>query len=134
MGGGTSCGGKDGAGVHGFVMTPPGHDGSGALPAILSIHGGPAAQFDFTFDIDHVVMAARGYAVIYNNPRGSTGRGEAYAAAIDAAWGSVDVEDVLASVAHAVAQGVADPERLVRGGWSYGGMLHNYHIARQGVV
>ena len=125
----TSFMSKDGTEVHGFVMTPPGHDGLAALPAILSIHGGPAAQFDFTFDIDHVVMAARGYAVIYNNPRGSTGRGEAYAAAIDAAWGSVDVEDVLASVDHAVAQGVADPQRLVLGGWSYGGMLTNYTIA-----
>lgn len=125
----TSFASKDGTQVHGFVMTPPGHDGREPLPAILSIHGGPAAQFDFMFDIDHVVMASRGYAVIYNNPRGSTGRGEAYAAAIDAAWGSVDVEDVLASVDHAVAQGIADPKRLVLGGWSYGGMLTNYTIA-----
>ncbi len=63
------------------------------------------------------------------NPRGSSGRGVDYAKAIDAAWGSVDVEDVLAGVDDAVTKGVADPDRLGIGGWSYGGMLTNYTIA-----
>lgn len=125
----TSFRSKDGTEVRGFLMTPPRHRPGRKLPTILHIHGGPAAQFDVDFDMMLQAMAARGYAVVYVNPRGSTGRGEAYASAIDAAWGSVDVEDVLAAVEDAVARGIADPERLFVGGWSYGGMLTNYTIA-----
>lgn len=120
---------KDGTEVRGFLMTPPRYREGTRIPTILHIHGGPTMQYDVDFDIMMQAMAARGYAVIYVNPRGSTGRGEAYSSAIDAAWGSVDVEDVLAAVDDAVARGVADPERLFIGGWSYGGMLTNYTIA-----
>ena len=125
----TSFKSKDGTEVHGFLTTPHGYRGNRRLPTILYIHGGPTAQFETDFDMMRQVMAARGYAVVFVNPRGSTGRGEAYSAAIDAAWGSVDVEDVLAGVDDAVTRGVADPDRLAIGGWSYGGMLTNYTIA-----
>ena len=125
----TSFKSKDGTEVHGFQLTPPDYREGQRLPTILHIHGGPASQFDVNFDMELQAMAARGYAVIFVNPRGSTGRGEAYSSAIDAAWGSVDVEDVLAAVDDAVARGVADPDKLFVGGWSYGGMLTNYTIA-----
>ncbi len=62
----------------------------------------------------------RGYVVVAANPRGSSGRGEAYARAIYADWGNKDVEDVLAAVDYAVVQGSADPTRLGIGGWGYG--------------
>ncbi|MBX7495963.1 S9 family peptidase [Qipengyuania sp. 6B39] len=120
---------KDGTKVHGFLKTPPGWRKGTRLPTALIIHGGPTAQYDVGFDMMLEVMAARGYAVVYVNPRGSTGRGQDFAAAINAAWGSVDVEDVLAAVDHVVDEGVADPDKLVIGGWSYGGMLTNYTIA-----
>ena len=120
---------KDGTEIRGFLQTPPDYRGGERLPTVLSIHGGPTSQYDVSFDMMREVMAAKGYAVVYVNPRGSTGRGEAFASAIDAAWGSVDVEDVLAAVDHAVALGIADPDKLVIGGWSYGGMLTNYTIA-----
>ncbi|MEE1877889.1 S9 family peptidase [Altererythrobacter litoralis] len=125
----TSFKSKDGTEVRGFLMTPPDYKQGTKVPTILHIHGGPTAQFEADFDMMRQVMAARGYAVVFVNPRGSTGRGEAFAAAINAAWGSVDVEDVLAAVDDAVARGVADPDRLGIGGWSYGGMLTNYTIA-----
>lgn len=125
----TSFKSADGTEVHGFLMTPPGYREGKAIPAILDIHGGPAWQFNVGLNLPSQIMAARGYAVVYTNPRGSTGRGEAYSAAIDADWGSVDVQDVLAGVEDAVARGVADPDRLAIGGWSYGGMLTNYTIA-----
>ena len=67
--------------------------------------------------------------MILPNPRGSTRRGEKYALGIYAAWGSVDVQDDLAAVDDAVARGIADPERLGVGGWSYGGLSTNYLIA-----
>lgn len=124
---------KDGTEVHGFMLLPPPSvlDGKPAvkLRTMLHPHGGPAAQYEYGFDMWQQVFAGAGYAVLTPNPRGSTGRGTAYASAINAAWGSVDVEDDLAAVDHAVALGVADPDRLVVGGWSYGGMSTNYLVA-----
>ncbi len=75
-------------------------------------------------------FAANGYAVIAANPRGSSGRGEAYCKAIYADWGNRDAKDVLAAVDDAVRRGIADPARLGVEGWSYGGMLTNYVIAQ----
>jgi len=70
--------------------------------------------------------------VVAVNPRGSSGRGFDFARAIYADWGNLDTADVLAGVDHVVAMGVADPERLGIGGWSYGGILTNSVIARDG--
>jgi dipeptidyl aminopeptidase/acylaminoacyl peptidase len=123
----TSFKSKDGTEVHGFLLTPPG--GGSHLPAILRIHGGPQSQYPLAFSFEWQILAAHGYAVIAANPRGGTGRGQAYAAAIYANWGGPDVADELAAVDDAVRRGVADPNRLGVGGWSYGGMLTNYVIA-----
>jgi dipeptidyl aminopeptidase/acylaminoacyl peptidase len=119
---------KDGTDVHGFLLKPPGAKG-GHLPTILRIHGGPQSQFPDEFSFEWQIIAAHGYAVVAANPRGSTGRGQAYCAAIFANWGGPDVQDELAAVDYAVKTGVADPGRLGVGGWSYGGMLTNYVIA-----
>jgi dipeptidyl aminopeptidase/acylaminoacyl peptidase len=118
----------DGTEVHGFLTLPAGKPAK-ALPTILYNHGGPQAQWDWGFTPLAQALAARGYAVIATNPRGSTGRGQDYARAIYAAWGGVDVQDALAGVDDLVAKGIADPKRLGVGGWSYGGMLTNYVIA-----
>ena len=118
---------KDGTDVHGFLLKPPG--GGAHLPTILRIHGGPQSQFPLTFSFEWQLLAAHGYAVVAANPRGSTGRGTAYAMGIYANWGGPDVQDELAAVDYAVKTGVADPNRLGVGGWSYGGMLTNYVIA-----
>jgi dipeptidyl aminopeptidase/acylaminoacyl peptidase len=98
-------------------------------PTILRLHGGPVYQYSHEFMPDWQAYAAAGYAVIAPNPRGSSGRGFDFARAIYADWGNKDVQDVLAAVDHAVALGVADPERLGVGGRSYGGILTNYVIA-----
>ena len=103
--------------------------GDGSIPTILRIHGGPVGQFENAFDAEWQWLAANGYVVIAANPRGSSGRGEKFQTAIYADWGHRDVEDVLAAVDDAVARGLADPDRLGVGGWSYGGMLTNYVIA-----
>lgn len=70
-----------------------------------------------------------GYAVIAVNYRGSNGRGLAYCKAIYADWGNKEVKDLLGAVDEMVKQGLADPEHLGIGGWSYGGILTNYTIA-----
>jgi dipeptidyl aminopeptidase/acylaminoacyl peptidase len=79
---------------------------------------------------DWQIFAAHGYVVVGVNPRGSSGRGEAFSKAIYADWGNKDAQDILAGVDYVVAQGIADASRLGVGGWSYGGILTNYTIAR----
>jgi dipeptidyl aminopeptidase/acylaminoacyl peptidase len=122
---------RDGTPIHGFMVKPPDYRPGTRYPTILRIHGGPVWQYFHDFaNLDWQVLAARGYVVLGVNPRGSSGRGEKFATAIFAAWGEKDGEDVLAAVDYAVAQGVADPERLGIGGWSYGGILTNQVIVR----
>ncbi len=120
----------DGTEVEGFLYKPPAFNPDLKYPALLRIHGGPTAQFDYGFDTEPQIFAANGYLVILVNPRGSTGRGQDYCKAIFADWGNKDVEDVLAGVDYAVAHGIADPDRLGVGGWSYGGILTNYVISK----
>ncbi|MGH8175402.1 MAG: prolyl oligopeptidase family serine peptidase, partial [Steroidobacter sp.] len=121
---------KDGTQIHGFVVKPRGYVEGRRYPTILWIHGGPVSQFANSFMLNWQIFASQGYVVVGANPRGSSGRGEAFATAIYANWGAKDTEDVLAAVDHVVTQGMADPERLGVGGWSYGGILTNNVIAK----
>jgi len=119
----------DGTEIHGLLVRPAGAASGKRYPTILRVHGGPVYQFSHEFMFDWQYFAAQGYAVVAMNPRGSSGRGYAFANAIRADWGHVDVADVLAGVDHAVAAGIVDPDRLGVGGWSYGGILTDYVIA-----
>lgn len=119
----------DGTRLEGFLVKPLGYQAGQRYPTILRIHGGPVYQFSHEFMADWQSYAARGYAVVAVNPRGSSGRGFDFARAIYADWGNKDVQDVLAGVDHVVKLGIADPDRLGIGGRSYGGILTNYVIA-----
>ncbi len=119
----------DGTPIGGFLVKPLGYQEGVRYPTLLRIHGGPVYQFSHAFSGEFQTLAAHGYAVVAANPRGSSGRGFEFARAIYADWGNKDVQDVLAAVDHAVQVGVADPDRLGVGGWSYGSMLTNYVIA-----
>ena len=121
---------RDGTVVNGLVVRPAGVRAGTRSPAILRIHGGPVSQFQYEFSHLFQVLAAHGYVVVVANPRGSSGRGQAYATAIYADWGDKDAQDVLGAVDYVVSQGLADPARLGVGGWSYGGILTNYVIAQ----
>ncbi len=123
---------RDGTRISGFLVKPPNWQSGRRYPTILRIHGGPVSQFANTFMADWQVLAAAGYVVVAANPRGSSGRGEAFSTAIYGDWGNKDTQDVLAAVDYAVQQGIADPDRLGVGGWSYGGILTNQVIARDG--
>jgi dipeptidyl aminopeptidase/acylaminoacyl peptidase len=120
----------DGTEVDAFLTIPPDAPSGQRMPAVLRIHGGPVSQFSTGWQLDWQVFAAHGYAVIAANPRGSSGYGRAFSRAIFADWGNKDFEDVMAAVDQAVALGVADPERLGVGGWSYGGILTNYVMVK----
>lgn len=121
----------DGTEVHGLLTPPrPGTVAQGArAPLIVQVHGGPVSQFAHEFMPDWQVLSAQGYAVLAVNPRGSSGRGFDFARAIYADWGNLDVADLKAGIDHVLARGLADPERIGIGGWSYGGYLTNYMIA-----
>ena len=120
----------DGAEVHGYVIKPPKFRTGVRYPAILRPHGGPVEQWDLTYDFELQFLAANGYLAITQNPRGSSGRGEAWSKAIFADWGNRDAKDDLAAVDDAVRRGLADAKRLCVAGWSYGGMSTNYIIAQ----
>jgi dipeptidyl aminopeptidase/acylaminoacyl peptidase len=120
---------KDGTEVHGLLTYPVGYTKGTKVPLLLRIHGGPNAQDQHSFAVERQVFAANGYAVLAVNYRGSSGRGQKFSRAIFADWGNYEVQDLLAGVDYVVAKGVADPDRLGVGGWSYGGILTNYLIA-----
>lgn len=120
----------DGTPIEGFVVKPIDFNPSKKYPTVLWIHGGPTAQYDFSFDSEAQLFAANGYVVLLLNPRGSTGYGEDFCKAIFADWGNLDYQDVMAGVDYAIAQGYADPDQLAVGGWSYGGILTNYVITK----
>jgi dipeptidyl aminopeptidase/acylaminoacyl peptidase len=119
----------DGTEIHGFTVKPLDYQAGKMYPTLLQIHGGPVGQYGNEFTFSWQLYAAKGYLVVAANPRGSSGRGEAFAKAIYADWGNLDKQDELAAVDHVVARGLADPARLGVGGWSYGAMLTNYVIA-----
>jgi dipeptidyl aminopeptidase/acylaminoacyl peptidase len=121
---------QDGTRISGFMLKPPNYTAGVRYPTLLWIHGGPVSQFANSFDLNWQVLAAQGYVIVATNPRGSSGRGEAFSTAIWADWGGKDTQDVLAAVDYAVEQGIADPARLGVGGWSYGGILTDNVITR----
>ncbi len=120
---------KDGTEVHGLLTTPLGYVAGTRVPMLLRIHGGPNGQDAHSFSTERQLFAAEGYAVLNVNYRGSAGRGQKFSRSIWADWGHYEVEDLLAGVDHAIKIGVADPDRLAVGGWSYGGILTDYLIA-----
>jgi dipeptidyl aminopeptidase/acylaminoacyl peptidase len=120
---------KDGTPVNGLLTYPVGYVKGTKVPLLLRIHGGPNSQDQHSFSLERHMFAANGYAVLAVNYRGSSGRGQKFSRSIFADWGNYEVQDLLAGVDHVVNMGVADPDRLGVGGWSYGGILTDYLIA-----
>lgn len=113
----------DGARVQMFTMLPPGASAKTKRPTLLNVHGGPACQYGFAFFFEFQVMAANGYAVVFSNPRGGKGYGEAHCRAIDGDWGNKDWDDIQAVADDAAAQSFCDPKRFAICGGSYGGYM-----------
>ncbi len=118
-----------GTDIHGMLVLPPDHKSGDKHPLIVKVHGGPVYQFSHEFMFEWQALAAKGYAVLAVNPRGSSGRGFDFAKAIYADWGNKDVADVSAGIDAVIKLGVIDAGRIGVGGWSYGGILTNYMIA-----
>jgi dipeptidyl aminopeptidase/acylaminoacyl peptidase len=120
---------KDGTEIHALLTKPLGYVAGQRYPTLVRIHGGPTSQDTHSFNFERQIFAAHGYVVVNVNYRGSSGRGAKFSEAIFANWGVLEVEDVLAATDYLVAQGIADPQRLGIGGWSYGGLMTDYVIA-----
>jgi dipeptidyl aminopeptidase/acylaminoacyl peptidase len=128
--------GADGWDIQGWIMRPttlpdaPGKAEGTAdrPPAILEIHGGPMAMYGWSFFFEFQLLASHGYAVVFTNPRGSTGYGRAFSAAVNNDWGGKDFQDIMAGLDAAVAKGWVDPDRLGVAGGSYGGYMTNWAV------
>jgi dipeptidyl aminopeptidase/acylaminoacyl peptidase len=121
---------KDGTTVSGYLYEPLDYIPGKKYPTILRPHGGPVWAYYAEFDHLPQLLAANGYAVLFPNPRGSTGYGQDYAKSIWADWGNKDFQDDMAMVDYAIEQGIADPEKLAVGGWSYGGISTDFIITQ----
>ena len=102
---------------------------TGPLPLLVDIHGGPHNAWNAAADeihFYHQELAARGWAILLVNPRGSDGYGEEFYDAVHGAWGVADANDFLEPIDQLVAEGLADPERLAVAGYSYGGFMTCY--------
>lgn len=120
----------DGQEIQAWLMPPVGFDANSAAkhPLILQIHGGPHSMYAYAMFHEMQLMAARGYAVLFTNPRGSAGYGEEFTSCTKGIWGDADMPDILAAVDAATALPWIDANRLGITGGSYGGYLTNWTI------
>lgn len=118
----------DGVKVHTWVMKPIGFSARKKYPAVLEVHGGPHTQYGHMFFHEFQLLAASGYVVVFSNPRGSKGYGEAFCAAIRGDWGHKDWEDVRSVMRWMKRQPYIDAKRMGIMGGSYGGYMTNWAI------
>lgn len=121
----------DGAEIQGWLMKPVGWRADRKYPLILSIHGGPHGMYGYVFTSTFQVYAARGYAVLYLNPRGSSGYGQRFSDGTLNEWGGGDYKDLMAGVDEALRKySWIDQNRLAVTGGSYGGFMTNWIITQ----
>jgi dipeptidyl aminopeptidase/acylaminoacyl peptidase len=114
---------KDGLPIQGWLMKPANFDPSKKYPMVLWIHGGPWSMYTVGWSWSFQNFAANGYAVLWTNPRGSTGYGQGFVNGIQYSYPDKDYDDLMAGVDAAVAKGWIDPENLFVCGGSGGGVL-----------
>ncbi|RNL87063.1 S9 family peptidase [Sinomicrobium pectinilyticum] len=113
----------DGKDIQGWIVTPPGFDPGKKYPLILEIHGGPFTSYGSVFSAEIQMYAARGYVVLYTNPRGSTGYGEEFGNLIHHDYPNHDYDDLMSGVDEVIKKGYIDTENLFVTGGSGGGVL-----------
>jgi len=120
----------DGLPIQGWIQKPPDFDPKRKYPLILNIHGGPHAAYGWVFDHEFQWMAAKGYVVLYINPRGSTGYGQDFGNIIQYHYPGDDYRDLMVGVDEVLKRGYVDPKKLGVTGGSGGGILTDWTVTR----
>lgn len=118
----------DGKRIQAWLQKPPDFDPQKKYPLILNIHGGPHAAYGYIFDHEFQWMAAKGYIVLYPNPRGSTSYGQEFGNVIQYHYPGDDFKDLMAGVDEVIRRGYVDTKRLGVTGGSGGGLLTNWTV------
>jgi dipeptidyl aminopeptidase/acylaminoacyl peptidase len=118
----------DGRRIQAWVQRPPDFQAGKKYPLILDIHGGPHSAYGYIFDHEFQLMAAKGYVVLYPNPRGSTSYGQEFGNVIQYHYPGDDFKDLMAGVDELISRGWVDPNKLGVTGGSGGGVLTNWTI------
>ncbi|WP_338203809.1 S9 family peptidase [Parageobacillus thermoglucosidasius] len=120
---------RDGWDIQGWLIKPLHLEDGQKVPMVVEIHGGPHAMYGFTFFHEMQVLAAKGYAVLFTNPRGSHGYGQTFVNAVRGDYGGMDYEDIMSGVEYALAHfHFIDETRLGVTGGSYGGFMTNWIV------
>ncbi|MBD3334028.1 MAG: alpha/beta fold hydrolase [Candidatus Eisenbacteria bacterium] len=114
--------------IQGWVLKPPGFQPQRKYPMLLEVHGGPMTQYGYTFFHEMHLLAAKGYVVVFPNPRGSDGFGTRFRSCIDARWGTVDYDDCMAVVDVMERKRYVDKSRMGILGGSYGGFMTTWAV------
>jgi dipeptidyl aminopeptidase/acylaminoacyl peptidase len=120
----------DGKDIQGWILKPPGFNASKKYPMILEIHGGPHSAYGNSFTHEFSWMAAKGYVVVYTNPRGSTSYGEDFANVIQFHYPGDDYKDLMLGVDEIIKRGYVDTTALGVTGGSGGGVLTNWIVTQ----
>jgi dipeptidyl aminopeptidase/acylaminoacyl peptidase len=118
----------DGKSIQAWLQKPPGFDPAKKYPLILNIHGGPHAAYGYIFEHEFQWMAAKGYVVLYPNPRGSTSYGQEFGNVIQFHYPGDDFKDLMLGVDEAIKRGYIDAKKLGVTGGSGGGLLTNWVV------
>ncbi len=121
--------------IEGLLTYPVGYEEGERVPLILNVHGGPAGVYSQSFTGSPAAymlqyFAQEGFAILRPNPRGSTGYGKDFRYANFQDWGYGDFRDLMSGVDHVIEMGVADPDRLLLMGWSYGGYMTSWAVTQ----
>jgi dipeptidyl aminopeptidase/acylaminoacyl peptidase len=120
----------DGLEIEAALLRPSGADPQARLPLVVLIHGGPTGRWSDAIETWGQLLTTHGYAVFYPNIRGSVGYGQKFVESNRGDWGGGDFKDVMAGVKDLMDRGIADPNRLGIGGWSYGGYMAEWAITQ----
>jgi dipeptidyl aminopeptidase/acylaminoacyl peptidase len=120
----------DGKKIQGWILKPPAFDASKKYPLIVQIHGGPHAAYGNTFTHEFQWMAAKGYVVLYTNPRGSSNYGQDFGNVIQYNYPGDDYKDIMAGVDEVLKKGYVDEARMGVTGGSGGGLLTNWTVTQ----
>lgn len=120
---------EDGWDIHGWLMKPVGFQEGQKVPLILEVHGGPHAMYANTYFHEFQTLAAKGYAVLFTNPRGSDGYGQRFIDAVRGDYGGKDYQDLMSAVDYVLEHyDFIDETRLGVTGGSYGGFMTNWIV------